>query len=452
MKWARTCPPRRNTFLLSSLPFSSSAPPFPPPELADGSPIQDVGNDGTARKRPRPESPRLNVTGQCPKDKGAIKQEEAAQRLGTSSRQLRNVAHAYRLHAAYGLIHGNHGKASNRKIREASKQSALQWIRKQYWDFGPTLAHEKLTERRPCFGELIQIDDSPHDWVEGRVPKCTLLVFIDDATSRLLALRVVPSETTEAYMTCLKWDFEQYARPVSFYSDKHSIFRINQEDAASGEHLTQCGGVLKTLEIEAIHANSPQAKGPCGAGPSDLAGPAHQGNAACRHLQHGSRQGLPGFLHARPQPQICRRTGIRCGCALHNQQELEWILSIHSGRKLSQHITLQYNNTLYQVKIKGIGYAMRGATVTIYEDFQHNITLLYNGKSLTYETWKRGKKPPAISDAKEINLAVRQTIHSQAQRQNWKPALDHPWRKPLRPQTNKRNILFGRKPEISTLG
>ena len=137
---------------------------------------------------------------------------------------------------------------------------------------------------------------------------------------------------------------------------------------------------------------------------------------------------------------------------LHNQQELDCILSIHSGRKLSKNLTLQYNNTLYQVKIKGIGYAMRGAAVTVCEDFQSNVTLLYNGKVLTYETWKRGEKPPAIRDAKEINQAVIQAIQSHAQHKNWKPAPDHPWRKPLRRQTNKRKILSGRKPEISTLG
>jgi hypothetical protein len=395
------------------------------------------------------------------------------------------------LDGAHGLIHGNRGKESNRKIREAIKQSALQWVRKQYWDFGPTLAHDKLTEdhgfsfsvetlrqwmieerlwvpkskkathafqmreRRPYFGELIQIDGSPHDWFEGRVPKCTLIVFIDDATSRLLALRFVPSETTEAYMTCLKRSLEQYGRPVSFYSDKHSIFRINQEDAASGEHLTQFGRVLKTLDIEAIHANSPQAKGRVEranqtlqdrlikemrlAGISSM----EAGNAfLASYMNTHNRK-----FAVEPASDVDAHRSV-----LHNQQELDCILSIHSGRKLSKNLTLQYNNTLYQVKIKGIGYAMRGAAVTVCEDFQRNVTLLYNGKALTYETWKRGEKPPAIRDAKEINQAVMQAIQSQAQHKNWKPAPDHPWRKPLRRQTNKRNILSGRKPEISTLG
>lgn len=422
---------------------------------------------------------------------GSIKQKEAAKRLGVSTRQIRNVAHAYRLHGAHGLIHGNRGKASNRKIREASKQSALQWVRKQYWDFGPTLAHEKLTEdhgfafsvetlrqwmiedrvwvskskkdkrafqmreRRSRFGEMIQIDGSPHDWFEGRVPKCTLIVFIDDATSRLLALRFFPSETTEAYMTCLKRYLAQYGRPVSFYSDKHSIFRINQEDAASGEHLTQFGRALKTLDIEAIHANSPQAKGRV-----ERANQTLQDRLIKEMRLAGisSMEAGNAFL-ASYMTTHNRKFAVEPAsdvdahrCVLHNQQELACILSIHSKRKLSKNLTLQYNNTLYQVKSKGLGYAMRGATVTVCEDFENNVTLFYNGKALTYETWKRGEKPPAIRDAKEINQAVMQAIQAQAQRQNWTPAPDHPWRKPLRRQNNKRNILSGRKPEISTLG
>jgi len=264
---------------------------------------------------------------------GCIKQKEAAKRLGISTRQVRNLAHAYRLSGGAGLIHGNRGRESNRKIREEIRQSAVALVRERYRDFGPTFAHEKLTEddgfslsvetlrqwmisdvlwhpkskkhkrehqireRRPCVGEMIQIDGSPHDWFEGRASKCTLIVFIDDATSRLLEVRFFPSETTEAYMTCLKRYLVRYGRPVSFYSDKHSVFRVNQEDAESGEQFTQFGRALKTLDIEAIHANSPQSQGKSRARQPDIAGSPHQGDAAGRSLQRGRRQRLSCFLH-----------------------------------------------------------------------------------------------------------------------------------------------------------
>lgn len=418
---------------------------------------------------------------------GYIKQKEAARRMGLSTRQVRRIARGYRQHGCKALIHGNRGKVSNRKIREQMKQQALALVSQRYPDFGPTFAVEKLSEehqitvsvetlrqwmiaeglwqpkrkrgqqqhpmreRRACIGEMIQIDGSPHDWFEGRSPKCSLIVFIDDATSRLLEMRFFPSETTEAYMTCLRRYLEHYGRPVSFYSDKHSIFRVN---TGQNDEITQFGRALKTLDIESIHANTPQAKGRVEranktlqnrlvkemrlAGISDM----EEGNAflAGYIKKHNCKFSVPpasGMDAHRP--------------VLHSQEELNLILSIHSQRKLSRNLSLQYNNTLYQMKISGIGYAMRGATVTVCEDFQGKVTLLYKGRKLAYESWKRGDQSPAVKDAKEINQTIDQTIQSQAQRKAWKPPPDHPWRKLLLPKHQNRTFPSGTKPDISTL-
>ncbi len=165
-----------------------------------------------------------------------------------------------------------------------------------YRDFGPTLASEKLTERhsiRLCvestrqlmmaagywqprtgakacvhpmrerrvhLGELIQIDGSPHDWFEGRSEPCTLLVFIDDATGKLMQLRFTPTETTLGVMRALHDHIVTHGVPVALYSDKHSIFRVNAKDA-DPDAETQFGRAARELGIACIHANSPQAKG-----------------------------------------------------------------------------------------------------------------------------------------------------------------------------------------------
>lgn len=115
--------------------------------------------------------------------------------------------------------------------------------------------------RREHVGELIQIDGSDHRWFEDRAAPCTLLVFIDDATSRLMELRFVPSESTFAYFETLKSYLRHHGRPVAFYSDKHSIFRVSREDAASGDGMTQFGRALSELNIEILCANTSQAKG-----------------------------------------------------------------------------------------------------------------------------------------------------------------------------------------------
>jgi hypothetical protein len=115
-------------------------------------------------------------------------------------------------------------------------------------------------ERRLRFGELVQIDGSPHDWFEGRGPRRPLIVFVDDATSRLTALRFAPAETTKAYPGALKAHVLTHGLPLAFYSDRHGIFRVNAKEATSGDGLTEFGRVAQRLKIELIQASTPQAK------------------------------------------------------------------------------------------------------------------------------------------------------------------------------------------------
>jgi hypothetical protein len=195
-------------------------------------------------------------------------------------------------------------------------------VRDRYADFGPTLAAEKLAEvhgctisretlrgwmiaaglwvdrrhplpsphqpryRRDCVGELVQIDGSEHAWFEDRAEKRTLLAFVDDATSRLMHLRFVASESAFDYFRATRSYLETHGQPVAFYSDKHSIFRVNAKDAAGGDGATQFGRALRELNIDIFCANSPQAKRPCRACVRSPAGSAGQGIASGRHF-HG---------------------------------------------------------------------------------------------------------------------------------------------------------------------
>ena len=115
--------------------------------------------------------------------------------------------------------------------------------------------------RREAFGELIQIDGSDHRWFENRADACTLLVFIDDATSRLVQLRFVLSESTDSYLSAVHAYVVAFGCPVAFYSDKHTVFRINRSNSPGGTGMTQFGRALAELNIEIICANSSQAKG-----------------------------------------------------------------------------------------------------------------------------------------------------------------------------------------------
>jgi len=150
----------------------------------------------------------------------------------------------------------NHGfKVSRETLRKWMAEDGIWLSRKQRRQF-----HQPRL-RRECIGELIQIDGSDHRWFEDRGPPCTLLVFIDDATSTLMELRFVKSESTFSYFEALESYLRQHGRPVAFYSDKHTVFRVAKEDAKGGARMTQFGRALNQLNVEILCANSSQAKG-----------------------------------------------------------------------------------------------------------------------------------------------------------------------------------------------
>ena len=115
--------------------------------------------------------------------------------------------------------------------------------------------------RRESYGELVQMDGSDHRWFEDRGQPCTLLVFIYDATSKLMQLHFVPSESTDAYFAALRGYLKAHGCPVAFYSDKHSVFRSVNPNTKGEQSMTQFGRALAELNIEILCANSSQAKG-----------------------------------------------------------------------------------------------------------------------------------------------------------------------------------------------
>src|SRR3954470_297327 len=237
---------------------------------------------------------RIEVLGEVLRGQRTI--TSAATVLALSARQVHRLLRRYREYGAGGLTHRARGRRGNNRIKDAVREHAIELVRTNYPDFGPTLAAEVLAEkhdlvvsretlrtwmttaglwssrrqrrhfhqprlRRECLGELVQIDGSEHRWFEGRADPCTLLVFIDDATSRLMQLRFVPSETTFSYFEALEGYLGAHGRPLAFYSDKHSVFRVSKKDLKSGQGMTQFGRALAELNIEILCANSSQAKG-----------------------------------------------------------------------------------------------------------------------------------------------------------------------------------------------
>jgi transposase len=226
-----------------------------------------------------------------------LRQVEAARILGLTSRQVRRLRRAYERDGARALASKHRGRPSNRRLSAELRREALATVRSRYEGFGPTLAHEKLTElhdlelsvetlrhwmiedglwiprarrepriqqprwRRPCRGELIQIDGSDHEWFEERAPRCTLLVFVDDATGALMELRFCESESAFSYFAAMRAYLEQHGKPVALYSDKATVFRVNRKEPRGGNGVTQFARALGSLNIDILCANTPAAKG-----------------------------------------------------------------------------------------------------------------------------------------------------------------------------------------------
>jgi transposase len=237
---------------------------------------------------------RIGVLAQV--DDGDIEITTAANLMNMSRRHVYRLLDRFRSEGAGGIRHRARGRRPNNAIHPAKREYAMTLVRERYEDFGPTLASEMLLEhhgfkvgretlrqwmiedglwlsrkqrrrfhqprlRRECIGELVQIDGSDHRWFEDRGDPCTLLVFIDDATSTLMELRFVRSESAFSYFEALESYLTTHGRPVAFYSDKHSVFRVNKSDAKGGQGMTQFGRALAELNIEILCANSSQAKG-----------------------------------------------------------------------------------------------------------------------------------------------------------------------------------------------
>jgi len=223
-----------------------------------------------------------------------LTQREAAQVLGLSLRHTERLCAKYRAQGASGLTTRRRGKPSNNRLSSALRETAMALVRAHYPDFGPTLALEKLTEkhqlqlsretlrkwmsdeglwatrsqrkktvhqprrRRSCLGELAQIDGRDH---EERAPRCTLLVYVDDATSKLMQLRFVQSESAFSYFEATRGYLERHGKPVSFYSDKATVFRVPDSGDKTVKNGTQFSRAMTLLSTDIICANTPQAKG-----------------------------------------------------------------------------------------------------------------------------------------------------------------------------------------------
>ena len=380
----------------------------------------------------RTEIDRMSVLQDLAADR--INVADAAALMGLGRRQVFRLAKAYGQRGPEALVSHQRGRPSNRSYPATLRTEAIGIVRECYSDFGPTLAAEKLAERhgihlgretlrqwmmaaglwrdrrarlkpvhqpryrRDHVGELIQIDGSEHWWFEGRGPQCTLLVYIDDATSRLMHLQFVESESTFDYFAATRAYLEHHGKPVAFYSDKHGVFRVNRKDAVSGDGMTQFGRALHALNIDIICANSSQAKGRVERAHSTL-----QDRLVKEMRLRGidtigaGNTFLPVFMEA---------YNARFAKAPFDDRDIHRPLTDHDDlddsfawkeeRSVSVNLTLQYDQVVFMLEPNAITRPLARKRVMVIDYPDGRLAIRHNGLDLPYRTFD---KRPQVNQA-----------------------------------------------------
>jgi hypothetical protein len=366
-------------------------------------------------------------------DARRIRIGDACDLLGLKRRQVFRLLRGLRDRGAVALVSARRSRPSNNRLPAQVRDLAVAIIRERYCDFGPTLAGEKLAQlhgcrvsretlrkwmiedglwldrrrrlplvhqprnRRSRIGELIQIDGSDHDWFEGRAPRCSLIAYIDDATSRLMHAAFVPSESTFDYLRETKSYVVRYGRPIAFYSDKFSVFRVNRKDAAGGDGMTQFARALHEINIDIICANSSQAKGRVERAFSTLQ------DRLVKELRlagvasiAAANAFLPAFMtdyNARfgkepAQAEDGHRPMTDC--------VLDDVFAWKEDRTVTKNLTLQYDKVLFLLEPNATTRLLARNRVTIIDYPDGRLAIRHDGVDLPYRTFD---KRPQVNQA-----------------------------------------------------
>ena len=396
--------------------------------------------------------------------RGELKLSEAAELLELSYRQAKRLKKRYREGGSQALVHGNLGRASNR-ADDKRREQVLELVRENYSGepherFGPTLASEHLAadhslevppetlrrwmlatglwsrrrkrqphrsrrQRKAHFGELIQVDGSHHDWLEGRGPKGCLMNFVDDATGRALC-RFSSQETTWAAADLLQAWVRQYGVPKALYCDWKNVYKrqpTSREAREGIEPETQFGRLCAKLGIGIIAASSPQAKGRV---------ERHHGTHQDRLIKKMRLEGIADYeaanryldeqyLDEHNAKFVCKAAaGADFHQRLSKRLDLKWVFCLEAERVVSNDLVVRFENRFPQLKPKRNQALGAGARVTVQQAREGELQVVREGRAVAFEEILR-PQPKSRPEPKQ-----------RVARQRPKPAVDHPWRKSLR--------------------
>lgn len=378
-------------------------------------------------------------------ERGELRVDDAAASLSLCPRQIYRLLSRFRADGVAGLVSRKRGRPSNRRFSDAYRDRVVTIVRERYADFGPTLACEYLAEqhgitlsretlrqmlmaagvwkakvarrarlhqsryRRECRGELVQVDGSDHDWFEGRGPRCTLLVYIDDATSELMHLEMAESESAFSYMRATRSYLERHGKPMAFYSDKHSVFRNNNATADS-DGMTHLGRALDKLGVEIICANSPQAKGRVERA---------NGTLQDRLVKAMRLAGISSIADANAfLPSYVARHNARFACAPADPRDVHRPLAAHENveaemvwreeRTVTVSLALHFNKAMFILEPTPLARSLARKRVHVCEYPDGRIEVRHNERVLPYRVFDKMRRvnQAAIVDNKQLGAAL----------------------------------------------
>jgi transposase-like protein len=400
---------------------------------------------------------------------GQVTLVKASELLEGSYRQTLRCYKRYLRQGARGLVHKLRGRPSNRRVNASRKKTALRLYREHFFDFGPTLAAEEMLERhglqvdhetlrrwllasgqwhkrrrrqkhrarrerKSCVGELLQVDGSPHAWLEDRGERLTLIECVDDATGRTYG-RFYPEETTEAVMDCLTRYIEVHGIPRALYVDKDSIYTVNNrpptalETLSGKEPLTQMGRAAVELGLELILAHSPQAKGRV-----ERVHGTHQDRLVkkLRLEKIATLQAANEYLEAIYWPAYNKKFAREPACSadLHRRVpagvDLSEVLCLKSLRKVSCDWCVVYGKRVLQIGPGHQSLNLAGQQVEVIEKLDGRLVLKRGRERLSYQELSRRPRPvpakPVVASGKAF----------------YKPGPDHPYNRQARADAKRR--------------
>ena len=380
-----------------------------------------------------------------------ITQKEGAEVLKISERHFRRILKRYRQQGDLGLVSGHRGKPGNRKLTEEKRERIVKFINDSlHKDFGPTFMMEKLEEykgikisketmrqimiaediheakvrkkkihplreRKKQVGDIVQIDGSYHAWLEDRGPKACLLLFVDDATSAILAAEFTKTERFFAYAKLCKSYFRSKGLPKSFYSDRFGVFKVNTGEK---DNVTQFQRAMNSLGIEMIFASSPQAKGRV-----ERANKTFQDRLIkemrLRNIcsYQAANAYLPTFIkeYNRKFAVLPHSMGDN-HAPLDTSLDLDFLFSVHNQRTITKDLLIHFDGITYQIITKRPPQNLIKREVLITKDEKGEVSAYLNGDPLDLVLIQTKPKVARVVSTKSYDH------HS------YTPPVNHPWR------------------------